>query len=233
MNKLQETMDTQETFFPIFVSDIQNVFTFGAMDLKLNAILEQSTRLFMKYGIKSLTMDDIANELKVSKKTLYLFVTDKQDLVLKTLEKYCSDDKQMVAEIQKQATNAMEESLMITKHVKTKFASIHPSIHYDLEKYYPEAWQMMNNHQLHFVFDTIKKNLEKGMEEGFYRDDLIPDVIARAFVTKVYAMTDRTDAVLQQYDFGTIYAELMRYHLRGIASEKGHKQLNNKLKSFI
>ncbi|HYG53648.1 MAG TPA: TetR/AcrR family transcriptional regulator [Flavobacteriales bacterium] len=203
------------------------------MDLKLNAILEQAAKLFMKYGIKSLTMDDIANELKVSKKTLYLFVTDKQDLVLKTLEKYCNEDKQMVAEIQKQAGNAMEECLMITKHVKQKFASIHPSIHYDLEKYYPEAWQMMNNHQLHFVFDAVKSNLEKGMAEGYYREDLNPEIIARAFVTKVYAMTDRTDPVLQKYDFGTIYAELMRYHLRGIASEKGHKQLNSKLKSFL
>lgn len=187
----------------------------------------------MKYGIKSLTMDDIANELKVSKKTLYQFVSDKQDLVLKTLQKYCEGDKLMVAEIQNKAANAMEESLMITKHVKEKFAAIHPSINYDLEKYYPDAWKMMQGHQLHFVFETVKKNLEKGMAEGFYRDDLNPEIIARAYVTKVYAMIDRTDDIFGKYDFGTIYGEFMRYHLRGIASEKGHKHLNSKLKTFL
>lgn len=203
------------------------------MDLKLNAILEQVAKLFMKYGIKSLTMDDIANELKVSKKTLYQFVTDKQDLVQKTLQKYCDEDKQMVVDIQKQATNAMEECLMITKHVKQKFASIHPSINYDLEKYYPEAWQMMQSHQMHFIYEMVKQNLENGIAEGFYRDDLNAELVARAYVTKVYAMIDRTDEVLKKYDFGTIYAEIMRYHLRGIASEKGHKHLNNKLKSFL
>ena len=203
------------------------------MDLKLNNILEQAARLFMKYGIKSLTMDDIANELKVSKKTLYLFVTDKQDLVLKTLQKYCDEDKKMVEEIKKQATNAMEECLMITKHVKQKFSSIHQSIYYDLEKYYPDAWKMMQDHQLNFVFETVKNNMEKGMEEGLYREDLNPEIIARAYVTKIYAMIDRTDEILKKYDFGTIYTEVMRYHLRGIASEKGHKQLNNKLKAFL
>lgn len=203
------------------------------MDLKLNSILEQAAKLFMKFGIKSLTMDDIANELKVSKKTLYLFVTDKQDLVLKTLQKYCDADKAMVEEIEKQNTNAMEECLLITKHVKEKFSSIHQSIHYDLQKYYPDAWTMMQNHQLNFVFDTVKRNLEKGIEEGYYRDDLNPEIIARAYVTKVYAMIDRTDDILKKYDFGTIYGEVMRYHLRGIASEKGHKMLNSKLKSFL
>jgi AcrR family transcriptional regulator len=203
------------------------------MDLKLQAILEQATRLFMKYGIKSLTMDDIANELKVSKKTLYQFVSDKQDLVVKVMQKYCEEDKQMVMDIEKQATNAMEESLMITKHVKQKFAAIHPSIHFDLEKYYPEAWQMMNEHQLHFVYETIKSNLVRGAEEGYYRDDLNPEIIARSFVVKIYAMVDRTDDVLRRYDFGTIYAEIMKYHLRGIASEKGHKHLNSKLKTYL
>lgn len=203
------------------------------MDLKLNLILDQAAKLFMKYGIKSLTMDDIANELKVSKKTLYLFVTDKQDLVLKTLQKFCNEDKTMVEEIEKQNTNAMEECLLITKHVKQKFSAIHQSIHYDLEKYYPDAWTMMQNHQLNFVFETVKKNLEKGIAEGYYRDDLHPEIIARAYVTKIYAMIDRTDEILKKYDFGTIYGEVMRYHLRGIASEKGHKMLNNKLKSFL
>ena len=203
------------------------------MDLKLNNILEQSKKLFLKFGIKSLTMDDIANELKVSKKTLYQFVSDKQDLVQRVMEKYCSEDKIMVEEIKKQAENAIEESLLITKHVKQKFATIHPSIHYDLEKYYPEAYLKMKEHQGHFVYDTMRENIEKGKVEGYYREDISAEIIARAYVNTVYAMIDRTDEVLMRYDFGTIYVEFMKYHLRGIASEKGHKFLNNKLKTYL
>lgn len=203
------------------------------MDLKLNNILEQSNKLFLKFGIKSLTMDDIANELKVSKKTLYQFVSDKQDLVQRVMEKYCSEDKIMVEEIKKQAENAIEESLLITKHVKQKFATIHPSIHYDLEKYYPEAYLKMKDHQEHFVYETTRENIEKGKAEGYYREDISAEIIARAYVTTVYAMIDRTDEVLMRYDFGTIYVEFMKYHLRGIASEKGHKFLNNKLKTYL
>ena len=203
------------------------------MDLKLNQILEHSARLFLKFGIKSLTMDDIANELKVSKKTLYLFVTDKQDLVLKVMDQYCTEDKTIVAEIKAQASNAIEECLMITKHVKQKFAAIHPSIHYDLQKYYPEAWTKMIEHQYHFVYKTVEENLDNGIKEGYYREDMNTEIIARAYVTKVYAMTDRTDEVLAKYDFGTIFGEFIRYHLRGIATEKGHKFLNTKLKSYL
>lgn len=203
------------------------------MDVKINNILEQSTKLFLRYGIKSLTMDDISNELKISKKTLYQFVSDKQDLVQKAMEKYCTDDKLMVEEIKGEAGNAVEESLLITKHVKQKFAAIHPSIYYDLEKYYPEAWTKMREHQYGFVFETVQNNLKNGINEGYYRTDINPEIIARAYVTTVYAMVDRTDVVLNRYDFGTIYEEFMKYHLRGIASEKGHQYLDTKLKTFL
>lgn len=202
------------------------------MEISLNLILEVTLKLFLDRGIKSQTMDDIANGLKISKKTLYQFVTDKQDLVLKTVKKFCFDDIKMISEVKSEASNAIEESILITKHVKKKFRNIHTSIIFDLEKYYPEAWEVFQNHQNNFVFETIKNNLNNGISEGYYYEDIIPDIIAKAYISKLYAMTDRYDSVLAQYDFGTLFAEFMKYHLRGIVSEKGLKYLKQKLKTL-
>lgn len=202
------------------------------MEISLNLILEVSLKLFLNRGIKSQTMDDIANGLKISKKTLYQFVTDKQDLVLKTVKKFCFDDIKMISEVKSEASNAIEESVLITKHVKKKFTSIHPSIMYDLEKYYPEAWDVFQNHQNNFVFETVKNNLNNGIAEGYYAEDIIPEIIAKAYISKLYAMTDRSDLVLAKYDFGTLFVEFMKYHLRGIVSEKGLRYLKQKIKTL-
>lgn len=202
------------------------------MEEKVIQILEHAGRLFLKYGIKSLTMDDIANELKISKKTLYQYVTDKQDLVTKTMILHCENDRRMVEELSVAAGNAIDELLSISMHVKSKFALIHPSIHYDLEKYYPEAWQLLQKHQLDFVYEKVKLNIERGKKEGLFLEDVNEEIIARIYVARIDAIIDRSDAIIGKYEFPAIYHEIIRYHIRGIASEKGYKYLNQKLKSL-
>ncbi len=201
--------------------------------MNIDDLLISIKKIFMRYGIKSVTMDDIARELKMSKKTLYNYVTDKSDLVTKVMKQECQEDETCVCNIVKHSKNAIDETLEIVKHMTGKVASIHPSIHYDLEKYYPEAWQIFQEHKRRHVMGTIMKNLSRGMKEGFYRKDLNPDIIARVFVARLDIIFDGDLFPPAQFNFGDVYVEYMRYHLRGILSEKGMKyisQLEKKIK---
>lgn len=202
-------------------------------ETKLTAILDQTEKLFLKFGIKSLTMDDIANELKMSKKTLYQFVSDKQDLVAKTMQNYCSTDKDIVLGICSQSKNAIDELLDIIKYVKQRLSVFHPSIMYDLEKYYPEAWDSMHKHQKEFIYDMVRDNIKRGKAEELYKTDVNEEIIARIYVNRLDVTLDRMDKIMGKFDFITIYIEMMKYHIRGIASDKGNKVLNLKLKSLI
>jgi TetR/AcrR family transcriptional regulator, cholesterol catabolism regulator len=198
---------------------------------KESVILEHVRKIFMRYGIRSVTMDDISRELKISKKTLYKFVTDKQDLVVKVMNSECLSDQCMFTEIVGQSKNAIDELLNVTAHIGQKIQQFHPSIHYDLEKYYPEAWELFNKHKGTFVYECVVNNLRRGMKEGLYRDTLQPEIISKIYVTRIDMIFDPEIFPQPDFQFGEVYKEMMRYHIRGIASEKGIKYLLDKLKS--
>ena len=97
-------------------------------------------------------MDDVARELKISKKTLYKFVKDKNDLVKKALICHCKKEVELTSEIISKNTNAIDELIEISKYVSKRLQQVHPSIHYDLEKYYPEAWKIFTDHKMEHIY---------------------------------------------------------------------------------
>src|SRR5262245_38207492 len=111
---------------------------------KLEAILDQALRLFMRHGIKSMTMDDVANHLHISKKTLYQFVTDKNDLVERAVSRMHMSNTACIEDICGQGLNAIDEQYEIAKYLAGLLSQVHPSIHYDLEKYHPKAWEQFH-----------------------------------------------------------------------------------------
>jgi len=199
------------------------------MQEKQAQILQEVGDLFMRYGIKSVTMDDVAKSLKMSKKTLYQHVSDKQDLVKKVMSGYCELDKLAVHSIiEMHGDNAIDEILAITKYVTTQIKNIHPSIHYDLEKYYPEAWAEMNAFKVDFIYQHIAGNLERGIDQGLYRPNVNVAIIAKLYVTKLDIVFDPAVFPTREFQFVDVYMEMMRYHVRGVASEKGLKYLQEK-----
>ncbi len=110
---------------------------------KEQQIIADAIKVFMTYGIKSVTMDDVAKHLRMSKKTLYQYVSDKNDLVKKCLDRDCQVTEVLVKEVLSKGLNAIEENFEISKHIVEDLKNIHPSIFYDLEKYYPDAWNTM------------------------------------------------------------------------------------------
>ena len=203
------------------------------MEEKLQEILPKVTETFMRFGIKSVTMDDIARNLRISKKTLYQFVSDKNDLVSKCIRHEHSEDKCRIKEILDRNLNAIDEMFAIMEMVSEQLKQVHPSIFYDLEKYYPEAWNEFHSFKNEFVYDIIRNNIEKGKAEGHYRTDVNAVVIARMYVNRMDDLWNPDVFPPSEFKFHDLYLEVMRYHIRGIASQAGIDYLVQKVKKQI
>ena len=201
------------------------------MDKRGQELLAGTVQLFMRYGIKSMTMHDISRHLGVSKKTLYLYVFDKNDLVVKSLQALVSQEMIHANHLCDSIPNAIDMLFELTKEMSQKFGQVHPSINYDLQKYHPQAWDVFHQFQTNFVHECVEGNLKKGIEQGYYRDNLDPFLIAAFYAIKVHLCSDGHTFPPEKYSFKKIHLEMMRYHIRGIASEKGLKYLKEKVKN--
>ena len=199
------------------------------MEEKFREIVQKAASVFMRCGLKSVTMDDVARELHVSKKTLYKYVNDKRDLLCKVMEGHCCEEKSTMENIMAQNMNAIDEIIAIGKHVSAKLGQLHSSIHYDMEKYYPEVWGIFQEYKNEYIYSCIVSNLEKGIKENFYRDNLHADIIAKLYLSKIDLVFDPKLFPPEVYNFADVYMELMRYHIRGIASKKGMEYLKDKV----
>jgi len=199
------------------------------MEEKELYIIEKSRELFMKYGIKSVSMDDISQQLGISKKTLYQHFKDKADLVYKVVTYFnCEHDKIML-EILQSELNAIEILLLVSKHTLEMLKSLHPPLLFDLRKYYPEITKDIIISKKSDVFNKIKSNLLKGIEEGLYRSDLNPDIIASLYIKRLDDVFFEKDFYAIDYPQHEVFKQLFIYHLRGIVSSKGLKYLETKM----
>lgn len=191
----------------------------------LQNILLKSEQLFFSYGVKSITMDDLSKHLGVSKKTVYLFVSNKADLVDKTMESYLGKEKQLITNICLQSQNAVDEMFQIGKHVTGHLRYLNPSVVYDLQKYYPQTWKRLLDYKNSFLYSIIQENIKKGIAQGFYRQDINPDIISKIYSLKSDSLVDQEIFPFTKYKLLEVYVEFLKYHIRGIASDKGLKYL--------
>lgn len=200
-------------------------------ELKEQKILDAVTKVFMQFGIKSVNMDDLARHLSISKKTLYLYFTDKEDLVRKAVASHCTREDADVQSICHKGLNAIDEILEIMQMVIGMLKNIHPSVQYDLQKYHPEVYSAMQENRDRAVFDCLMKNTKKGQREGLYRKDFNAEVINKMYIGRMDLIFDQSIFPHEHFNLTDIYREIFSYHIRGIASEKGLAYLYLKLKS--
>lgn len=208
------------------------MITFAAVNEKLSHLLDQVRSIFTRFGVKSVTMDDLCRELSISKKTLYQFVCDKSDLVQKTMKYEIRQDQQEINSILEQHLPAIDELFEITRKVGEKLRHLHPSILYDIQKYYPEAWEIMTQHRSGYIVSVIKKNILKGQDEGVYRHDLNPEIIAMLFTSKIELLANHSLSSQLNAHPLEINQQNLIYHIRGISNQTGLKSLETKLSSI-
>jgi AcrR family transcriptional regulator len=199
---------------------------------KLNDILVKVAILFRKYGIKSITMDDIAREVGISKKTLYQFVTDKTDLVNKVVESEMGYNKDCFESVTTVGKNAISELFEVNRFMIGMMKRNSPSFEYDLRKHYPEVFQKVMLTRRKGMYESVLANLKRGKAEGLYREELKEEILTKLQISRLENMYSDVMFSIEDYSAENIFKELFIYHIRGIANEKGIKYLEENIHKF-
>lgn len=193
-------------------------------------ILEKCERLFMRYGIKSVTMDDVSRELGMSKKTLYQYFENKEELIHKVTQNHFTCQNKVIEHIIHHSKTAIDEMIGISNWMNTMSKNLNPSLVFDLKKYHPQSWQVFNDHRNTEVYNCIKHNLERGIQEGIYREELDTEVLARIYIARMEMFLDAEIFPYDKFPPEKTFKVFMDYHIRGLATPKGIKYLE-KIKS--
>lgn len=199
------------------------------LDEKHKEVITESLKLFMKYGIKSPTMDDVANNLRMSKKTLYKYCSNKKDLVNQCVSFVVHQEEERTCHYKELKHNAIESHFIITEMASELIRNTHPSVFFDLKKYFPEAWHLLETHRKSSITEKIQFNLQKGIEEGLYRNDLNFQLVVSLYANMVDTMFHYENIQEMGIDYPTMFLEITRFYIRGIASDKGLEVLKKKV----
>ncbi len=200
-----------------------------------NNILQKVTALFYRYGIKSVTMDDIARELGMSKKTLYQFFENKNDLINQMFELEEKRDIDITKCILVEAENAVDELMGFAKHGIEEFAKLmsSPTIVYDLQKYYKDIWLKFELGINQRIYEGTKMNIERGKKEGLYRMDIDAEIVSKIYVRQMMSFIDEDTFPIKQYNKVQLFTQYLIYHIHGIATPKGIAIFENKMKALL
>ncbi len=195
-------------------------------------IISQVAQLYRRYGIKSVTMDDVSHKLGISKKTLYEYFSDKSALVSAVVD-YLIDTKVSFFEMQKQGReNAVEELLFIFRYYLGIVKEFNPSLEFDLKKYYPQIYSRVKERKRQGIIENTLANLKRGKKEGYFRADLNEDLIARLYLLRIESLPE-SDLFTQEEIFSQeLFEEMFFYHLYGVLSEKGLAYLKNHIQEI-
>jgi len=195
-------------------------------------IASRAHDMYIRLGIRSVSMDDVCRELGMSKKTLYKEFENKEDLLIAALSTRLEDDMIICTACRAEASDSIDEMFRLTSYILKQLRALSPSAIHDLRKYYPKQWEMMNDFHHDFVRGMVRENLELGIEQGLYRDDLNVDIISRFYVLKAMIIVDETYFPLDEYRRDLLFQEHIMLHMHGIVSKDGRERLHEFKEQF-
>ena len=177
--------------------------------------------MFMRYGIKAITMDEIASKTGISKKTIYQFFTDKDDLVFAVIGKEINENEMECIQFRETAENAVQEIFLAVEDLDELLRSTNPLVLYDLEKHHPRAFQKIKDFKYQFLHQATMENLRRGIEEGLYRSDLNKDIAAKSRIEAAFLVFNPDLFPHSKYSMSEVNFELAILFLHGVVTEKG------------
>jgi AcrR family transcriptional regulator len=199
------------------------------MDNQEIQILESSLNMYFKYGIKSVTMDDVASELGISKKTIYKYFENKATLVQRVSEHVIAEIRSLMENVMNTHENAIDELFAMDCVASESLKNQHPALKFQLKKYYPKTHDFTVNQQRDILISITKKNLKKGMKSGLYRTDLSIEIIAFLYFATLLSLSEEETFAKSKHTIEEFSRENLIYHIRGIASKEGLAYLEQKL----
>lgn len=199
----------------------------STMENTAERIVGKAYELFMRYGIRSVSMDEIANQLGMSKKTIYQYYADKDELVEDAIEIVLNINRNDCAHQQADSENAVHEVFLSLDTVKQILSKMNPAVIFDLEKYHTGAFNKYNDHKNRFLFNVIVTNLNRGKEEGLYRKEINVNLIARFRLASMFLIFNPEIFPGEQFNLPQLLAETTDNFLYGIASERGQQMIEH------
>ncbi|MFC5271225.1 TetR/AcrR family transcriptional regulator [Adhaeribacter terreus] len=195
------------------------------MELK-DKILAVAFEMFLKRGIRSVSMDDIAQEMAISKKTIYKWYENKDAIVFAAIENYLKVTEERCNCFAEQSANAIDELFQTMDMLRQMFGGIHPSVIFDIQKFHPKTWQLIEKHKSSFLLSKIINNMNRGIKESLYRADLDVEIISRLRLAQIGIVFNNETFPPSQFNQQRVQVACLEHYMLGIATLKGHKLIN-------
>ena len=187
-------------------------------------ILQGALELFLKYGIRSVSMDDIARHLSVSKKTIYQYFVDKDDIVTQACGHHMDTIKASFDDITKVSKNALDELMRIQNFMGNgMMKDMNPALLFDLKKYHAKAWHGWQEHKNKDIRESVVRNLKQGMEEGLYRSNLNADILATLRIESIEWLFDGQIPFTEKVKMSDVQMQMLDHFMYGLLTDKGRK----------
>ncbi|MFD2932155.1 TetR/AcrR family transcriptional regulator [Spirosoma flavum] len=195
-------------------------------------ILAETERLFWKYGVRSVTMEDIAKQLGISKKTIYQHFADKEQILYQVILDKMGKNQSEMACMHVEKDNPVEEILQVLSMMQKQADHISPNLLIDVKRYYPQAFALFRQYKEEHIMHSILENIQKGISQGLYRSDINPTILARLRVEQIELAFDNDIFPTDQYSMHDIQSELIHHFVRGMLTEKGFTIYNQYVKQY-
>jgi AcrR family transcriptional regulator len=189
-------------------------------------IISKAKEMFLKLGFKSITMDDIAGEMCISKKTIYKYFANKELLIEESVQVIHTEVNDIIAEITSKDFNAIEENFKIRRMFDDMFKSTDTSPIYQLKKHYPEVYYKVEKNQLEMCQSCFKENIQKGIAQGLYREEINIDAYVSFYYALIFTINENTRSEREAF---ALEMQALEYHTRAMATAKGIAELEKNL----
>lgn len=184
-------------------------------------ILQIATEQFTRFGVRTVTMEDLARLAGVSKKTIYQEFSDKKDLVKEAFEKILEEDRCKMAYIIESEDGVIEHLVKASKMMRERLQNINPMAIMEIQKYFPESWKMFEDFKINVIMTDLVNVIEKGKQLGYFRTELDSEIIAKVRVNQITSAFDPSNFMNPGFNLADEQFVLMDHFLHGIFTEKG------------
>jgi len=195
-------------------------------------ILLTANELFMKYGFRSVSMDDISRQLGISKKTIYQYYQEKEELVREIFRQHQTQWLKNSEHIKASASDALEELLLFTDLVRQQLATINPSVLFDLYKYHRTVWNEWSEYKSKIARQNVIETLERGIREGFFRSDLDPSIMSVLRLEEIEMSFNDQLFPGSTFSIQKVHSQLFDHFLQGILTEQGRELYKSRQNIF-
>jgi len=189
-------------------------------------ILAQAEVLVCRYGIKRITMDDLAKDLGISKKTIYLHFKDKDELVHLLITEMLGREISVMATNEAQAQNAVEEMFQVVTQLSGLLSRMNPIIFNDMQKFHPKTWEMFRSHRYEYMRGCLVRNFERGIREGLFRKEINMEILSVMRLDQVDAVFNYVVYPVGKFNLSEVMTEVTEHFLYGLCTLKGHILIN-------